>query len=91
MTTRFLGLSGSSSPLPGYYLDEMACFRHGGTDDISQRMYALIGLGHSRVRERLNICHSQLLACAGILSGPGRTHFIGEPPQNPGVTIRIRG
>ncbi|GEM_PF-4440170 len=90
MTTRFLGLSGSSSPLPGYYLDEMACFRHGGTDDISQRMYALIGLGHSRVRERLNICHSQL-ACAGILSGPGRTRFISESPQNPGVTIRIRG
>ncbi|EJH8472982.1 TPA: type VI secretion system baseplate subunit TssG [Escherichia coli] len=110
MTTRFMGLSGSSSPLPGYYLDEMAwqqtqeggsttadflnlfthrytqflyhiwrkyrwyvSFRNGGTDKISQRIYALIGLGNPRVRERLDICHSRLLAYAGILSGPGRS------------------
>lgn len=31
MTTTFLGLSGSSSPLPGYYLDNLACNRRRAT------------------------------------------------------------
>ncbi|HCB1602131.1 TPA: type VI secretion system baseplate subunit TssG [Citrobacter freundii] len=110
MTTTFMGLAGSSSPLPGYYLDDMAwlqaqeggcatadflnlfshrwtqflyhiwrkynwyaSFRNGGTDIISQRMFALIGLGNPRVRERLDICHCKLLAYAGTLAGPGRS------------------
>ncbi|ENB3537555.1 type VI secretion system baseplate subunit TssG [Escherichia coli] len=110
MTTHFMGLSGSSSPLPGYYLDEMAWqqaqegssatadflnlfshrwtqfryhiwqkyrwhvnFRNDGSDAISQSIYSLIGLGNPRVRERLNICHSKLLAYAGILAGTGRS------------------
>lgn len=109
MTTTFLGLSGSSSPLPGYYLDNLAWqqaqgnsttvdflgmfthrwtqflyhirrkyrwytrFRPDGTDTITQRMYALIGLGNPRVRERLNICHTKLLAYAGTLAGAGRS------------------
>ncbi|HCM1914390.1 TPA: type VI secretion system baseplate subunit TssG [Salmonella enterica subsp. salamae serovar 28:r:e,n,z15] len=110
MTTTFMGLAGSSSPLPGYYLDDMAwfqaqeggsatadflnlfshrwtqflyhiwrkynwhiSFRNGGTDMISQRMFALIGLGNPRVRERLDICHCKLLAYAGTLAGPGRS------------------
>jgi type VI secretion system protein ImpH len=88
LTTKFLGFSGSQSPLPGYYLDRMAqesaqneeglaafldlfshrwtqfayhawrkyryyiCFRNGGTDGFSQRMYALVGLGNKSAR-----CH----------------------------------
>jgi hypothetical protein len=87
LTTKFLGFSGSQSPLPGYYLDRMAqesaqneeglaafldlfshrwtqfayhawrkyryyiCFRNGGTDGFSQRMYALVGLGNKSVRD----------------------------------------
>lgn len=47
-------------------------FRPDGTDTITQRMYALIGLGNPRVRERLNICHTKLLAYAGTLAGAGR-------------------
>lgn len=110
MTTTFMGLAGSSSPLPGYYLDDMAwsqaqeggsatadflnlfshrwtqflyhiwrkynwhiSFCNGGTDIISQRMFALIGLGNPRVRERLDICHCKLLPYAGTLAGPGRS------------------
>ncbi|EAM8732028.1 type VI secretion system baseplate subunit TssG [Salmonella enterica] len=48
-------------------------FRNGGTDPISQCMYALIGLGNPRVRERLDICHSRLLAYGGMLAGTGRS------------------
>lgn len=106
--TKFLGFSGSQSPLPGYYLDHMAhesaqgedglkefldlfshrwtqfayhawrkyryyiCFRNGGTDAFSQRMYALVGLGIQSVRDRLAINHSKMLAYAGILATPGR-------------------
>ncbi|MDK9362677.1 type VI secretion system baseplate subunit TssG [Lelliottia wanjuensis] len=109
LTTQFLGLSGSQSPLPGYYLDRMAqesaqneeglkefldlfshrwtqfayhawrkyryhiCFRNGGTDAFSQRMYALVGLGNASVRGRLAINHSKMLAYAGILATPGRS------------------
>lgn len=108
LQTRFLGFSGSQSPLPGYYLDQMAqesaqnedglkefldlfshrwtqfayhawrkyryyiCFRNGGTDTFSQRMYALVGLGNQSVRDRLAINHSKMLAYAGILATPGR-------------------
>lgn len=109
LTTKFLGFSGSQSPLPGYYLDRMAresaqnedglaafldlfshrwtqfayhawrryryyiCFRNGGTDTFSQRMYALVGLGNKNVRDRLAINHSKMLAYAGILATPGRS------------------
>lgn len=108
LQTRFLGFSGSQSPLPGYYLDQMAqesaqnedglkefldlfshrwtqfayhawrkyryyiCFRNGGNDTFSQRMYALVGLGNQSVRDRLAINHSKMLAYAGILATPGR-------------------
>lgn len=109
LTTKFLGFSGSQSPLPGYYLDRMAretaqnedglkdfldlfshrwtqfayhawrkyryyiCFRNGGTDAFSQRMYSLVGLGNQSVRDRLAINHSKMLAYAGILASPGRS------------------
>lgn len=109
LTTKFLGFSGSQSPLPGYYLDRMAhesaqneeglkefldlfshrwtqfayhawrkyryyiCFRNGGTDAFSQRMYALVGLGNKSVRDKLAINHSKMLAYAGILATPGRS------------------
>ncbi|MDA3132341.1 type VI secretion system baseplate subunit TssG [Atlantibacter subterranea] len=108
LETKFLGFSGSQSPLPGYYLDRMAresaqnedglkefldlfshrwtqfayhawrkyryyiCFRNGGTDTFSQRMYALVGLGSQSVRDSLAINHSKMLAYAGILATPGR-------------------
>lgn len=108
LTTRFLGFSGSQSPLPGYYLDKMArenaqdedglkefldlfshrwtqfayhiwrkyryyiCFRNGGTDHFSQRMYALVGLGNNSMRDKLAINHSKMLAYAGVLATPGR-------------------
>ncbi len=51
-----------------YYI----CFRSGGTDTFSQRMYALVGLGNQSVRDRLAINHSKMLAYAGILATPGR-------------------
>ena len=109
LTTKFLGFSGSQSPLPGYYLDKMAredaqneeglkefldlfshrwtqfayhawrkyryyiCFRNGGTDTFSQRMYALVGLGNQSVRGKLAINHSKMLAYAGVLATPGRS------------------
>lgn len=109
LTTKFLGFSGSQSPLPGYYLDRMAqesaqneeglkefldlfshrwtqftyhawrkyryyiCFRNGGMDTFSQRMYALVGLGNPNVRDSLAINHSKMLAYAGILATPGRS------------------
>lgn len=108
LETKFLGFSGSQSPLPGYYLDQMAqesaqhedglkefldlfshrwtqfayhawrkyryyiCFRNGGTDSFSRRMYALVGLGSQSVRDKLAINHSKMLAYAGILATPGR-------------------
>ncbi|QMR75155.1 type VI secretion system baseplate subunit TssG [Enterobacter sp. RHBSTW-00175] len=109
LTTRFLGFSGSQSPLPGYYLDRMAresaqneeglkefldlfshrwtqfayhawrkyryyiCFRNGGTDTFSQRMYSLVGLGDPQMRNKLAINHSKMLAYAGVLATPGRS------------------
>lgn len=109
LTTKFLGFSGSQSPLPGYYLDRMAresaqneeglkafldlfshrwtqfayhawrkyryyiCFRNGGTDAFSQRMYSLVGLGNPGVRNQLAINHSKMLAYAGVLATPGRS------------------
>lgn len=109
MTTTFLGLAGSQSPLPGYYLEDIAweaaqdeslvaeflnmfshrwtqfvwqiwrkyryyvCFRNGGTDVFSQRMFALVGLGSPGVREKLAINHCKMLAYAGVLASPGRS------------------
>ncbi|HAF2404063.1 TPA: type VI secretion system baseplate subunit TssG [Salmonella enterica] len=109
MTTTFLGLTGSQSPLPGYYLEDIAqeaaqdeslvaellnmfshrwtqfvwqiwrkyryyvCFRNGGTDVFSQRMFALVGLGSPGVRDRLAINHCKMLAYAGVLASPGRS------------------
>ncbi|MFP2513544.1 type VI secretion system baseplate subunit TssG [Buttiauxella agrestis] len=109
MTTTFLGLHGSQSPLPGYYLDNLAwgsaqgekklgdfldmfshrwtqfiyhiwrkyryyaCFRNGGVDAFSQRMYSLVGLGSETIRSRLAINHSKMLAYAGALANPGRS------------------
>ncbi|HEI8294625.1 TPA: type VI secretion system baseplate subunit TssG [Citrobacter koseri] len=109
LTSKFLGFSGSQSPLPGYYLDRMAresaqneeglkgfldlfshrwtqfayhvwrkyryyiCFRNGGTDAFSQRMYSLVGLGNQSVRGMLAINHSKMLAYAGVLATPGRS------------------
>lgn len=103
----FLGLHGSQSPLPGYYLDSLAwedaqdenrltdfmnvfnhrllmllhqiwrkyryyiCFNN-STDDFSQRMFALVGLGSEAIRKKLQINHGKMLAYAGLLASPGR-------------------
>lgn len=128
LTTKFLGFSGSQSPLPGYYLDRMAqesaqneeglqafldlfshrwtqfayhawrkyryyvCFRNGGTDAFSQRMYSLVGLGNQSVRARLTINHSKMLAYAGVLAAPGRSpdvvcNLVSHCFELPDVTI----
>jgi len=109
VTVAFSGLHGSQSPLPGYYLDQIAwesaqgesgmadfldlfshrmiqfvwhiwrkyrwhiCFSNGGTDEFTQRMYALVGLGSKTQRDRLAINHCKMLAYAGVLAGPGRS------------------
>ncbi|AIP97780.1 type VI secretion system baseplate subunit TssG [Salmonella enterica] len=49
------------------------CFNNGGTDEFTQRMYALVGLGSQTQRDRLAINHSKMLAYAGVLAGPGRS------------------
>ncbi|MFZ7231047.1 type VI secretion system baseplate subunit TssG [Avibacterium avium] len=105
----FLGLHGSQSPLPGYYLDSLATeylhketklvdfmdlFNHrlslllhqiwrkyryyinyqtNGTDEYSNRMFALAGLGYKSIRNKLSVNHSKMLAYAGILSSPARS------------------
>ncbi|MFG6653509.1 type VI secretion system baseplate subunit TssG [Scandinavium sp. M-37] len=103
----FLGLHGSQSPLPGYYLDSLAweaaqnenrltdflnVFNHrlltllhqiwrkyryyicfdSGSDDFSQRMFSLVGLGSTAIRNKLQINHEKMLAYAGLLASPGR-------------------
>lgn len=109
VTVAFSGLHGSQSPLPGFYLDQIAwestqgesgmadfldlfshrliqfiwhiwrkyrwyiCFNNGGTDEFTQRMYALVGLGSQSLRDRLVINHSKMLAYTGVLAGPGRS------------------
>jgi len=109
LTTSFLGLHGSQSPLPGYYLDSLAweeaqqsnrltdflnlfnhrlltllhriwrkyryyiCFEDEGRDAFSERMFALVGLGSTSVRQQLQINHSKMLAYAGLLASPGRS------------------
>ncbi|WP_058910622.1 type VI secretion system baseplate subunit TssG [Entomohabitans teleogrylli] len=109
LTTSFMGLHGSQSPLPGFYLDNLAweeaqnsnrltdflnvfnhrlltllhriwrkyryyiCFEDEGRDAFSQRMFALVGLGSSDVREQLQINHTRMLAYAGLLASPGRS------------------
>ncbi|MDC9582140.1 type VI secretion system baseplate subunit TssG [Xenorhabdus sp. PR6a] len=105
----FMGLHGSQSPMPGYYLDSLAwedaqgenrltdflnlfnhrlitllhqiwrkyryyiCFKKGGEDYFSQRMFSLVGLGSDVNRRLLNINHSKMLAYAGLLASPGRS------------------
>lgn len=105
----FLGLHGSESPLPSYYLESLATeyihketklvdfinlfnhrlvllfhqiwrkyryyinFKPGGEDEFSQRMFSLVGLGHSSIRNKLSMNHSKMLAYAGILSSPARS------------------
>lgn len=105
----FLGLQGSQSPLPGYYLDSLATeyihkenrlvdfldlfnhrlilllyqiwrkyryyinYRTNGTDSFSHRMFALVGLGHHEIRNKLSVNQSKMLAYAGILSSPARS------------------
>lgn len=109
LTTSFMGLHGSQSPLPGYYLDNLAweeaqqdnhltdflnlfnhrlltllhrvwrkyryyiCFENEGQDAFSQRMFSLVGLGSSDVRDQLQINHTKMLAYAGLLASPGRS------------------
>ncbi|NDJ57419.1 type VI secretion system baseplate subunit TssG [Enterobacteriaceae bacterium 4M9] len=109
LMTSFLGLHGSQSPLPGYYLDSLAweqaqnnngltdflnvfnhrlltllhrvwrkyryyiCYDNEGQDAFSQRMFALVGLGCTQVRQQLQISHSKMLAYAGLLASPGRS------------------
>ncbi|VEA03390.1 type VI secretion protein [Salmonella enterica subsp. enterica serovar Sanjuan] len=48
-----------------YYI----CFRNGGTDSFSQRMYALVGLGSQSLRDKLAINHQQ---DAGLCGRAGR-------------------
>lgn len=105
----FLGLHGSQSPMPGYYLDSLAweeaqgenrltdflnvfnhrllnllhhiwrkyryhiCFKDGGLDEFSQRMFALVGLGSDVLRNNLKINNGKMLAYAGMLANPGRS------------------
>ncbi|CSF57240.1 type VI secretion system baseplate subunit TssG [Shigella sonnei] len=80
MTTTFMGLQGSQSPLPGYYLAHLAWKAvHEQSpvgdflDAFSQRMYSLVGLGHRQLRDKLAINHSKMLAYSGILANPGRS------------------
>ncbi|MCE1699871.1 type VI secretion system baseplate subunit TssG, partial [Enterobacter hormaechei] len=49
------------------------CFKQGGEDSFSQRMFSLVGLGSDINRRMLNINHSKMLAYAGLLASPGRS------------------
>ncbi|VTR16337.1 Uncharacterized protein conserved in bacteria [Serratia fonticola] len=117
----FLGLHGSQSPLPGYYLDSLAwedaqnenrltdflnvfnhrllmllhqiwrkyryyiCFDEGGNDDVSQRMFALVGLSNEAIRKKTahpprqnaGLCRlaGQPWACPGSDLQPGGALF----------------
>lgn len=52
-----------------YYIN----YRTNGTDEFSNRMFALVGLGHKSTRNKLSVNHSKMLAYAGILSSPARS------------------
>lgn len=105
----FLSLTGAHSPLPSYYLDDLAweelqedprvvtllnlfnhrlvsylykiwrkyryfiCFKPNGQDEFSQRMYSLVGLGPSIIRNSLLVNQSKMLSYAGILANSGRS------------------
>lgn len=104
----FMGLTGSQSPLPGYYMESTAWeyfqknkrlasfldlfnhrlltamhriwrkyryyinFKTGGTDNLSQRMFALVGLGQANIRDSLHINKSKMLAYTGLLASASR-------------------
>lgn len=63
ITVSFSGLHGSQSPLPGYYLDELAL-------EVAQEEE---GLESESLRDQLAINHSKMLAYAGTLASPGRS------------------
>lgn len=103
------GLTGSQSPLPGYYIESTAWeyfqqnkklglfldlfnhrlvtllhrvwrkyryyinFKNAGSDAFSQRMFALVGLGKSTIRDSLQINKSKMLAYAGLLANASRS------------------
>ncbi|WP_417515525.1 type VI secretion system baseplate subunit TssG [Marinobacter sp.] len=109
MEVSFLGLHGSQSPLPGYYLEDLAWeagqdlgirrhfldffnhrlvtlfhrswrkyryyvrFRPGASDGFSGLVYALVGLGDSRLREATPVNWSKMLAYSGLMAGRSRS------------------
>ncbi len=109
MEVSFLGLHGSQSPLPGYYLDDLAweagqnlgvrChfldffnhrlvtlfhrawrkyryyvrFQPGASDGFSELIFALAGLGDSRLRDATPVNWSKMLAYAGLMAGRSRS------------------
>lgn len=109
MEVSFLGLHGSQSPLPGYYLEDLAWeagqdlgirrhfldffnhrlvtlfhrtwrkyryyvrFRPGASDGFSGLIYALVGLGDSRLREATPVNWSKMLAYSGLIAGRSRS------------------
>ncbi len=109
MEISFLGLHGSQSPLPGYYLEDLAWesgqnlgirrhfldffnhrlvtlfhrswrkyryyvrFQPGATDGFSEHLFALTGLGDSRLRGATPINWSKMLAYAGLMAGRSRS------------------
>lgn len=109
MEVSFLGLHGSQSPLPGYYLEDLAWeagqdlgvrrhfldffnhrlvtlfhrswrkyryyvrFRPGAADGFSDLVYALTGLGDSRLRDATPVNWSKMLAYSGLMAGRSRS------------------
>lgn len=49
------------------------CFKHNGEDEVSQRMFALVGLGSHRIRNLLLVNQSKMLSYAGILANSSRS------------------
>lgn len=52
-----------------YYIS----FQDAGEDRFSQRMFALVGLGDSQIRDSLQVNRSKMLSYAGILASSGRS------------------
>lgn len=52
-----------------YYIN----FKKGGTDTLSQRMFALVGLGQANTRDSLHIDKSKMLAYSGLLASASRS------------------
>lgn len=105
----FLGLHGAQSPLPGYYLEDLAWeagqnlgirrhfldffnhrlvtlfhrawrkyryyvrFQPGASDGFSELIFALVGLGDSRLRQATPVNWSKMLAYAGLMAGRSRS------------------